>query len=127
MGGPVYQLGSISVTTRFIGGRVYLGTPQITRALRGTGGHAVARAVVMHELGHLVGLQHVSNKRQLMAPTLHRGITDSPAVTSRACGCSAPVAAPTRRSSGPPGGRWWRDRGASSPQRRLLWRARATG
>jgi predicted Zn-dependent protease len=37
--------------------------------LSGSGGAAVARAVILHELGHLVGLDHVSDAEQLMFPT----------------------------------------------------------
>jgi hypothetical protein len=66
----------VSDRTRYIGGSVYLDAPQIQQALERRGGRDVARAIVMHELAHLVGLHHVDNDRQLMAPKLHRGITD---------------------------------------------------
>ena len=76
MGGPVTQFGNASDRTRYIGGVVYLDSPQVAAALRGRDGHARARAIVMHELGHLVGLDHVDNDSQLMAPRLHRGVTE---------------------------------------------------
>lgn len=49
-------------------GDVALDLDTFTPLLRdhGTAGHAAARAVVMHELGHLVGLGHVEDPRELM-------------------------------------------------------------
>jgi hypothetical protein len=76
MGGPVTQFGNAADRTRYIGGSVYLDAPQIHEALQRRDGHETARAIVMHELAHLVGLGHVDNDRQLMAPKLHRGVTD---------------------------------------------------
>ncbi|GAB3358925.1 matrixin family metalloprotease [Modestobacter lapidis] len=38
------------------------------------GGVALARAVVLHELGHLVGLDHVSDPSQLMYPETHDAV-----------------------------------------------------
>lgn len=37
---------------------------------------AAARATVLHELGHLVGLDHVSNSSLLMDPDAHEGVVD---------------------------------------------------
>jgi hypothetical protein len=51
---------------RYVGGSVSLDGPQLAEILRRPNGHAQARAVVMHELGHLVGLDHVTNPRQVM-------------------------------------------------------------
>jgi Matrixin len=38
--------------------------------------HALARSTVMHELGHVVGLDHVGARDELMYPELVRGVTD---------------------------------------------------
>lgn len=76
VGGPVTQFGNAADRTRYFGGSVYLDAPQIQEALGRRDGHAAARAIVMHELGHLVGLAHVDNDRQLMAAKLHRGVTE---------------------------------------------------
>ena len=40
--------------------------PDFRRLLRSPDGKAAARAVVLHELGHLVGLNHVSDRGQIM-------------------------------------------------------------
>lgn len=49
-------------------GRVLLDAPDITAILARPGGYAVARAVVVHELAHVVGLAHVDDANELMAP-----------------------------------------------------------
>ena len=36
----------------------------------------MARAIVLHELGHLVGLAHVANPTQLMLPEASPGVVD---------------------------------------------------
>jgi hypothetical protein len=76
IGGPVTRFGNASDTTRYIGGSVYLDAPQISRTLREDNGHAVARSIVMHELGHLLGLDHVDDTRQVMAPKVNRAVTE---------------------------------------------------
>jgi len=50
----------------WVSGSVDLDGPQLAGALRRPGGWQVARAVVMHELGHLVGLRHVPERSELM-------------------------------------------------------------
>ena len=40
--------------------------PQMRRILRQPGGRDRARAIVLHELGHLVGLLHVDDPGELM-------------------------------------------------------------
>jgi hypothetical protein len=60
----------------YVSGGVELDTGKITRLLRGPKGDQVVRAVVLHELGHLVGLGHVTSASQLMYPQIQPGVTD---------------------------------------------------
>jgi hypothetical protein len=53
----------------YVTGAVDLDAAEFARMLTARGGAAVARAVILHELGHLVGLEHVSDADQLMFPT----------------------------------------------------------
>ena len=49
-------------------GQVALDAAQLADVVRFNGGRAVAIATITHELGHLVGLAHVDDPRQLMYP-----------------------------------------------------------
>jgi Matrixin len=53
----------------YVTGDVALDAAEFARMLTVSGGAAIARAVILHELGHLVGLDHVSDADQLMFPT----------------------------------------------------------
>ena len=53
----------------FVTGGVELDAAEFTELLSWPDGQAVARAVVLHELGHVLGLAHVSDPGQLMYPT----------------------------------------------------------
>lgn len=67
----------VSSTAAFVTGVIALDGPQIGRiANERPDGYAAARAVVMHEVGHLVGLQHVADPTQLMNPENSVGITE---------------------------------------------------
>ena len=50
----------------FVTGSAVLDAVDITAILAIPGGAAKARAVIQHELGHLVGLGHVADSTQLM-------------------------------------------------------------
>lgn len=54
-------------SARYVTGQVVLDREDITTILPRDDGYAEARAVVMHELGHLVGLGHVNDPDELMA------------------------------------------------------------
>ncbi|GMA86981.1 hypothetical protein GCM10025868_22310 [Angustibacter aerolatus] len=52
----------------YVSGALALDTAQISEVLaRDPGGHRVS-AVVMHEMGHVLGLAHVTDPTQAMAP-----------------------------------------------------------
>lgn len=51
-----------------VAGQVELDAPDFKEALGWTDGQAYARAVIMHELAHVVGLDHVDDPKQLMYP-----------------------------------------------------------
>lgn len=57
-----------------VSGQVTLDADQMAQQV-GAGNRAVALAVVTHELGHLVGLGHVNDERQLMYPSARPLVT----------------------------------------------------
>jgi hypothetical protein len=61
----------------YVTGSVVLDRPQFVRMLRSGRPDAVAlaRSVVVHELGHVMGLAHVESRRQLMHPVTQPDIT----------------------------------------------------
>jgi hypothetical protein len=62
------QAGSVAMSAG--GVQVFVnGSGQLTDLLQRPGGRADTKAVVLHELGHLVGLDHVSDVHQLMHPS----------------------------------------------------------
>lgn len=60
----------------YVSGAVALDAAQFGQILSTRGGAAVARAIVLHELGHLVGLAHVADPTQLMFPEASPGVVD---------------------------------------------------
>ena len=61
-GAPYYT----AAQQHWVSGTVYLDGPQFRELLQTRDGLAAARAIVMHEFGHLVGLDHVPARDQLM-------------------------------------------------------------
>ena len=77
LAGPTAGLGGASVVPAasgpgefLAGGRVLLDAPDLTAILASPDGYARARAVVVHEVAHVVGLDHVPDTGELMAPTM---------------------------------------------------------
>jgi hypothetical protein len=60
----------------YVTGSVALDAAQFASILSRPDGTAEARAIVLHELGHVVGLAHVTDPTQLMNPTASPGVVD---------------------------------------------------
>jgi predicted Zn-dependent protease len=60
----------------YVTGSVELDSRQLASILNRPDGHKVVSAVVLHELGHLVGLDHVATASQLMYPETRPSVTD---------------------------------------------------
>jgi len=54
----------------FVTGSLELDSPQIAEELEQPDGKLYATAVILHELGHVMGLEHVDDHRQLMYPEI---------------------------------------------------------
>ncbi|TKJ26475.1 matrixin family metalloprotease [Blastococcus sp. CCUG 61487] len=72
-GDVVGQAGSAAVSLGegprvYVTGTVALDAPQLGPVLERRDGRGIVRGVVLHELGHLVGLTHVDDAAQLMFP-----------------------------------------------------------
>jgi hypothetical protein len=80
-GDVVGQGGSVAVSLGdgprvFVTGTVVLDAGQFPGILERRDGLETATAIVLHELGHLVGLGHVEDAGQLMYPETRAGVTD---------------------------------------------------
>jgi hypothetical protein len=54
----------------YVTGQVVLSRDGISRMMDRSGGYERARAVLLHEFGHLVGLAHVQDPKELMTPVV---------------------------------------------------------
>lgn len=61
--------GSRTDASVFVTGSVHLDGPDLKQILREDDGTTRVRAIIQHELGHLVGLDHVDDQGELMYPT----------------------------------------------------------
>lgn len=61
-------------TMTYVSGQAALDGPQLERMMGLPGGMSAARAVILHELAHVVGLGHVDSPTQLMHDEGHPGI-----------------------------------------------------
>jgi hypothetical protein len=69
-GGSTYVAeGGARGSTRYVTGRVTLYGHALTPLLRGDNGPARVRAVITHELGHVLGLGHTDDPNSLMTPS----------------------------------------------------------
>jgi hypothetical protein len=66
LGGSLSVADRVTGVRRYRSGAVTLDAPAVADLLAGADGLARARAVVMHELGHVVGLAHVDDEHELM-------------------------------------------------------------
>lgn len=71
LAGPTIGLGGSGWASRggvsaYVSGQIELDTPQFRQLLGAPAGKDAARAIIMHELGHLIGLDHVDDPHQLM-------------------------------------------------------------
>jgi hypothetical protein len=80
-GDTVGQAGSVAVSLGdgprvFVTGTVSLDAGRMPEILDFRDGVETARAIILHELGHLVGLGHVDDGQQLMYPEARRDVPD---------------------------------------------------
>jgi hypothetical protein len=81
VGDTVGQAGSVAVSLGdgprvFVTGTVSLDAGRMPEILDLRNGAETARGIILHELGHLVGLGHVDDREQLMFPEARREVPD---------------------------------------------------
>ena len=67
LGGSISLRGGSYARERYMTGSVTLDSPDLHEIHEQDDGEAKVRAVILHELGHLIGLGHVSDPRELMS------------------------------------------------------------
>ena len=67
LGGSISLRGGSYARERYMTGSVTLDGPDLHEIHEQDNGEAKVRAVILHELGHLIGLGHVSDPRELMS------------------------------------------------------------
>jgi len=70
------QVGFPNQQGAYVTGAVELDTAQIANILLLHNGRQVVQGIALHELGHLVGLDHVTDATQLMYPEGQPGVTE---------------------------------------------------
>jgi hypothetical protein len=75
-GGSTWSVAASESTRVYVTGQVALDGPDVAALLEAPDGWAQARALVMHELGHVVGLGHVEDPRELMFSGVNPAVTD---------------------------------------------------
>jgi hypothetical protein len=74
--GGSYPMGLNGTPVVFVTGRIELDADQLAQVIKRPQGSELARAIILHELGHLVGLAHVNDKTQIMYPQTIPGVVD---------------------------------------------------
>jgi hypothetical protein len=74
--GGSFPVGLPYTPNAYVTGQVELDSRQLARILHWPNGRQVVRAIVLHELGHLMGLDHVTDAHQLMYPDSQPEVTD---------------------------------------------------
>ena len=66
LGGSLPWAPGLTAPRHYVTGAVWLDAPQLAEVVARPMGRNLVRAIVMHELGHLVGLDHVDDPGELM-------------------------------------------------------------